>query len=129
MLAIQRWQTMTVEAIFQTNAAIDTELYASLKSQIVRALDCVFQSDTVDFKSFYQTIIGEQRICFTAIVQKARRLSYMIQHLETSKLVVTLAPGGHVDMLGTQGLGLMSIAGKTRVNVLEYQTRSLQSVV
>lgn len=129
--AIQRWRCMNVEAVFQMNDGIDSQLNDELITELECMLNVAFlprlsrdRQSKVKPKTTYESIIrGEQEALWDIILQ-ARKLSYMIQHeIVSCQLLVTISPATQTssdgdtstdDVLSTYAFGLQRISGSTR---------------
>lgn len=112
-VAVQRWRSMTAEAVFRTNDNVETSLNVELLAS-VGTIEKTFEA------IFCQTgirIIGQaEHLQLVAIVMAARALSHKIQKgFLSCRLVVTRAR----EPLGTYALGLDKIRGTERTVMVE----------
>lgn len=120
--AIQRWRSMSVEALFQMNEGIVSQLFNEVNSDLRRMLKIVFplrvrvnrsktrtwkwnsQRASLNFKS----IIRREQQSLLDVIDQARKLSFMIQRdIVSCQLLITIAS----DALGTCAFGLQRITG------------------
>ena len=120
--AIQRWRSMSVEALFQMNEGIVSQLFNEVNTDLRRMLKIVFplrvrvnrsktrtwkwnpQRASLNFKS----IIGREQQSLLDVIHQARKLSFMIQRdIVSCQLLITIAS----DALGTCAFGLQRITG------------------
>ena len=108
-IAIQRWRSMSVEAVFQMNDGIEAQLNDQLIAGLDRVLNvaCPLELFRRRFvrstdnqlekykpsKSSYESIVLEEQHSLLDIIHQARRLSFMIQHeIVSCQVLVTIAP-------------------------------------
>jgi hypothetical protein len=128
-VAIQRWRSMTVDAVFQMNSHIEGRLHEDLTGQLAFALKLMFGSRVGEACPDYASIVDEERESLLEISRDARKLSYMIQRdIVSCQVIVTLAPAGDSDQLGTQGFGLQRLEGSTLTTLLAAKTTTLSSL-
>jgi hypothetical protein len=101
---------MTVNAIFQMNT--DVDIKHTLTFGLTHMLCALFQTGKMEQEATFRSIVaGEERL-LSEIIGRAREVSYKIQHdVVSSRLMVTIAPAGDPEALGTCGFGLHRIAG------------------
>jgi hypothetical protein len=131
-MAIQRWRSMTVDAVFQMNSHIEGRLHEDLAGQLAFALKLMFMPGLAgDCQSAdYASIVSGEREALLEMSREARELSYTIRRdIVSCQILVTLAPAGDLDQLGTQGFGLQRLEGSTRTTLLAANTTTLSSLV
>jgi hypothetical protein len=125
-VAIQRWRSMTVDAVFQMNSHIEGRLHEDLTAQLAFTLKLMFGSRVGEVCPDYASIIDEER---ESLLEISRKLSYMIQRdIVSCQVFVTLAPARDPDQLGTQGFGLQRLEGSTLTTLLAAKTTMLSSL-
>ena len=115
---------MSVEAIFQMNDGVESQLYEELISNLERMLKLAFSLPSssrskVKPESICKSIVhGEQKSLLDVICQ-ARKLSFMIQQVVSCQILVTIAgstqtspDGDHI--LETYSFELQKILGPDR---------------
>lgn len=138
--AIQRWRSMTVEAIFQMNDGIDSQLNKELSSDLIRLLKIVFPCSlrrSKKSKQSYKEIIRGEQQSILDVIRQARRLSLMIQHnIVSCQLLVTVASTSQSssdgEALGTRAFGLKRITGSECTVLMKTElitTSLLQSLL
>ena len=102
-IAIQRWRSMTVSAIFDSNHNIETSLnidFLPLVNSIQKTLETYFPSTKVCL------IRHTEHLQLVEIMVAARQLSLQIQRdIISCRLLITRAP----PSLGTYALGIAKI--------------------
>ena len=130
-VAIQRWRSMSVEAVFQMNNGIDSLLYDELTLHLERMLKVAFpstptpRSKKVKPENIYESIVqGEQKALFD-IIRQARNLSFMIQQVVSCQMLITVArsaqtsPSPDEDILATYSFGLQKFLGPDRTILIK----------
>lgn len=124
--AIQRWRSMCLEAIFQMNYEVSSELYDELTLHLKRTLKVAFplspsprpKKVNPDSVSIHKSIVHGEHTSLLDVIRQARKISFMIQQVVSCQVVVTIAqstqtsPDG--DVLGTYSFGLQKILGPDR---------------
>jgi len=118
-IEIERWRTMSIEAIFEINHEVESLFNADLTTSIK-----VYENLLNDtFVSSNMYFIGHtQHMPLLEIVYEARRLSYNIQHCFVScRLFVTIAQDWKVcnKVYGTYAFGLDRVSGTERRTLIE----------
>ena len=117
--AIQRWRSMSVEAVFQMNDGVDSLLYGELSSHLKRTLKDAYplslspQPKKVKpgSESIYESIVHGEKNSLLDLIRQARNLSFMIQQVVSCQILVTIALSAQTspddeDTIGTYSFGL-----------------------
>jgi len=111
---------MAVEAVFQMNDGIDSQLYDELISHLKRTLKLVYpglprrQSKKVkpECKSIYDSIVHGEENSLWDVIRQARKISFMIQQVVSCRMVVSISSSTpDEDVIGTLSFGLQKILG------------------
>ena len=131
--ALQRWRSITIEAIYKINHDVES-LFNIQFTKSIANLETVIQKTT----SCDIILIGfEEHLQLIQIVQTARELSFKIQHgIVSCRLFVTIGASGdsevNYDAAGTYAFGLERLAEGVRTVLLEAKLttgRRLRSFV
>jgi hypothetical protein len=124
--AIQRWRYMSVEAIFQMNDGVESQLYEELISNLERMLKLAFLLPSssrslakVKPESICKSIVHGEQKSLLDVIREARKLSFMIQQVVSCQILVTIGgsketspDGDHI--LETYSFELQKILGPDR---------------
>jgi hypothetical protein len=133
--ALQRWRSITIEAIYKMNHNLES-LFNIQFTKSIANLETVIQKTTsgdiilIDYDS-------EEHLQLIRIVKTARELSFKIQHgIVSCRLFVTIIASGdsevNYDAAGTYAFGLERLAEGVRTVLLEAKVttgRRLRSFV
>jgi hypothetical protein len=123
--AIQRWRSMTVEAVFGMNNELKTQLRHELVEQLTHLLKNIFLSPNSNFDSFFDNFFHERRQAIMDIARQACKLSYSIQHdIVSCQMMVTVCPTGTTDGLGTYAFGLLRVRGTKNTTLMRTKSIS-----
>ena len=136
--AIQRWRSMSAEAVFQMNDGIESQLYDELISHLERMLKVTFSlSPSLRSKptgSTYESIVYGERKSLLDVIRQARKLSFMIQQVLSCQLLVTVTSSAQISLdkniLATYSFGLQKNLGRDRIILLRakvFTNAELQS--
>jgi hypothetical protein len=110
-IEIQRWRSITVEAVFEINQEVELVFNDQLTSAILKYENIftdAFPNTPFKFLGF------KQRLLIPEIVKRARQLSYNIQHdFVCRRLFVTIGLDSEAqdEIYGTYAFGLKWIRG------------------
>jgi hypothetical protein len=92
-IAIDRWRSMTIEAVVKTYHRIDSEFYDQLITDVEHVLKVGFpQSRDPENSCWYEAVICGEAQSLLDIFHHARKLTFMIHHdIVTCELMVTSA--------------------------------------
>ena len=115
--AIQRWRSMSAEAVFQMNDGIESQLYDEVTSHLELMLKVTFslsQSLRTKSGSTYESIVCRERKSLLDVIRQARKLSFMIQQVVSCQLLVTVASLDE-NSLATYSFGLQKNLGPDHI--------------
>jgi hypothetical protein len=76
--AVERWRSITVEALFSMNPQVESHLSCQLASELERLLQ--YGLPSLPSKTISELVIQPQQTSISDIARLARDLSFMIQH-------------------------------------------------
>ncbi|KAF8151659.1 hypothetical protein B0H34DRAFT_136082 [Crassisporium funariophilum] len=92
-IAAQRWRSMTIDAVFQTNLSLTHTLVDAIILGIEEMLDIGYPTPSSKFKAVVQDALSKAKKAIPKIVEISRELSLYIQRdIVSSWMAVTVAP-------------------------------------